>query len=57
MNESFVSAVVLQQAAEGLRDEPLKAAVSVIGARNKQQLDWLLARLKQAAPQTLIVPQ
>lgn len=46
---------VIQQAALGLRDEDLKTAYAYCNARTKRQADWLLGRIKQAAPQTLLV--
>ena len=46
---------VIRQAALALRDEELKAAYEFCDARTKRQTDWLLGRIKQAAPQTLIV--
>ncbi|ALW86904.1 molybdopterin oxidoreductase [Hymenobacter sedentarius] len=47
--------IVIKQAALALRDEELKAAYEYCNARTKRQTDWLLGRIKQAAPQTLIV--
>ena len=46
---------VIRQAALALRDEELKATYEFCDARTKRQTDWLLGRIKQAAPQTLIV--
>ncbi|MBF9142858.1 molybdopterin oxidoreductase [Hymenobacter properus] len=46
---------VIKQAALALRDEELKATYEFCCARTKRQGDWLLGRIKQAAPQTLIV--
>jgi hypothetical protein len=46
---------VIQQGALGLRDEDLKAAHDYCYPRTKRQTDWLLGRIKQAAPQTLLV--
>ncbi|QKG51509.1 molybdopterin oxidoreductase [Hymenobacter sp. BRD67] len=46
---------VIAQAALGLRDEDLKAAHAYCAARTKRQTEWLLSRIKQAAPQTLLV--
>ncbi|GAA4493701.1 hypothetical protein GCM10023172_02610 [Hymenobacter ginsengisoli] len=46
---------VIQQAALGLRDEDLKATYTFCYARTKRQAEWLLGRIKQAAPQTLLV--
>lgn len=46
---------VIAQAALGLRDEGLKAAHAYCSARTKIQTRWLLGRIKQSAPQTLLV--
>jgi hypothetical protein len=54
--ESHVSLVVLGQAAQALRDEALLATLKEIEDKNERQRTWLLTRLKQAAPQTLVVP-
>jgi len=49
--------VVIRQAALGLRDEELKACQEFCNARTKRQNDWLLGRIKQAAPQMLLVAE
>jgi hypothetical protein len=49
--------IVIRQAALGLRDEELKATHEFCNARTKRQSDWLLGRIKQAAPQTLLVAE
>ena len=46
---------VIHQAALGLRDEQLKAAHDYCYPRTKRQAEWLLGRIKVAAPQTLLV--
>lgn len=46
---------VLSQAAQGLRDQALKAICDEFDKTTKRQLTWLMTRIKQAAPQTLIV--
>jgi hypothetical protein len=46
---------VIQQATLALRDEELKATCEFCSARTKRQADWLLGRIKQAAPQALVV--
>jgi len=48
---------VIHQAALALRDEELKAACEYCSTRTKRQTDWLLGRIKQAAPQALIVAE
>lgn len=54
-NEAHISLVVLSQAAAALRDKELDAACQQISAQNNRQLAWFLTRIKQAAPQTLVV--
>jgi hypothetical protein len=49
--------VVLSQAAQGLRDEELLSACQQFDHETKRQLTWLLTRIKQSAPQTLIVAE
>jgi len=46
---------VIHQAALGLRDEDLKATHAYCNARTRRQAEWLLGRIKQAAPQALLV--
>lgn len=46
---------VIVQAALGLRDEDLKATYDYCNARTKRQTEWLLGRIKVAAPQILLV--
>ena len=53
-NEANVSAIILGQAAYGLRDEPLIALCKDIEQRSKRQISWLLTKIKSAAPQILI---
>ncbi|QJX47729.1 molybdopterin oxidoreductase [Hymenobacter taeanensis] len=47
--------IVIRQAALGLRDEDLKSCYQFCNTRTKRQAEWLLGRIKQAAPQTLLV--
>lgn len=54
-NETMLGAVILRQAADGLRDEALSALCDKIEKVAKRQLSWLLTRMKAAAPQSLIV--
>lgn len=49
--------IVIRQAALGLRDEELKACYAYCNAHTKRQADWLIGRIKQAAPQTLLVAE
>lgn len=46
---------IIDQASLALRDEELKAVSDFCAARTKRQTDWLLGRIKQAAPQALVV--
>ena len=56
VNESMISIVVLKQAGDALRDRELQAVLNEISDKNGRQLSWLMTRIKQAAPQALIVP-
>lgn len=56
-NETEVCAVILRQAAVGLRDKELAALCTKIEQTAKRQLSWMLTRMKAAAPQTLIVAE
>jgi hypothetical protein len=53
-NEANISAIVLGQAAYGLRDEALISLCREIEHQSKRQTAWLLTRIKASAPQTLI---
>ncbi|MBG6226469.1 hypothetical protein IWX63_003068 [Arthrobacter sp. CAN_A2] len=48
---------MIKQAAQGLRDEDLLAVVCDCDGQTSTQLRWLQTRMKQAAPQALIVAQ
>lgn len=50
-----VAWMVIAQAAQGLRDTELLSVVRSCGRETKAQLLWLTTRMKQAAPQALIV--
>ena len=56
VNESLISLEILEQAAHSLRDDALIAALADMRHANKRQADWLRTRLRQAAPQVLVVP-
>ncbi|MFJ1472162.1 molybdopterin oxidoreductase family protein [Massilia orientalis] len=56
VNESMISLDVLEQAARSLHDKAFEAAIRQIRQQNKRQLEWLHGRIRQAAPQTLVVP-
>ena len=55
-NESLISLTALLQASQALRDEDLTAALERARQRNERQREWLMLRIRQAAPQTLVVP-
>jgi hypothetical protein len=55
VTEVDISWVVLGQAAQGLHDKELLAEVQACDKETSVQLKWLKTRMKQAAPQTLIV--
>ena len=46
---------VIGQAAQGARDQSLLEAVRECEANTATQLKWLKTRIKQSAPQTLLV--
>lgn len=46
---------MMKQAAQGLRDKELLAVVTDCDGQTSTQLRWLRTRMKQAAPQALIV--
>lgn len=46
---------VVAQGAQGLRDEELLEVANSANAQTSRQLSWLNTRMKQAAPQALIV--
>jgi len=56
VNESLISITILLQAAQALRDEQFEQALTDMHTKNERQRSWLLTRLKQAAPQALVVP-
>ncbi|HVS93796.1 MAG TPA: hypothetical protein VHE59_17280 [Mucilaginibacter sp.] len=56
-NEANISAIVLGQAALGLRDEALIALCRKIEQKSKRQIAWLLTRIKSSATQTLIAAE
>ena len=53
-NEANVSAVILRQAAQGLRDKELMSFCDELEKKSERQISWLLTRMKSAAPQVLI---
>ncbi len=53
--ESHISWLIIEQAAQGLRNESLELTCQEAQRRNHLQVSWLKSRIKQSAPQTLIV--
>jgi hypothetical protein len=53
-NEATISAIIVGQAAYGLRDETLIRLCENIEQQAKRQRAWLLTRIKSSAPQSLI---
>lgn len=53
--EVQVCCTILKQGADSLRDKELTTACEEVERQTKRQLNWLMTRMKQAAPQTLIV--
>lgn len=54
-NEVQICWTVLAQAASALRDEDLAAACATAKTATQRQLAWLTTRIKQSAPQALVV--
>ena len=54
-NEVQLCWIVLDQAAKALRDKELESTCSQLSSQTKRQINWLLTRIKQAAPQSLVV--
>jgi hypothetical protein len=55
--EAEVLAALVAQAAQGLRDEDLLRVVNEAENAAKSQQAWLRTRMKQAAPQALVVAE
>lgn len=55
--EIEISWMVLLQASRALRDILLESLCKNLQSETKRQGDWLLTRIKQAAPQTLVVAE
>lgn len=53
--ECDISWTLVAQAAQGARDDELLAVVRRCESETSTQLRWLKTRMKQAAPQTLVV--
>ena len=53
--EAHLGWIILLQAAEALRDKELIAACNKLGGETDGQRSWLQTRIKQAAPQALLV--
>jgi hypothetical protein len=49
--------IVLSQASAGLKDKELTATCEKLSGETRRQLSWLLTRIREAAPQTLIVAE
>ncbi|MDQ6813593.1 MAG: molybdopterin oxidoreductase [Bacteroidota bacterium] len=56
-SEVQVCCTILKQAADGLRDKKLTTTCEEVERQTKRQLNWLMTRMKAAAPQTLIVAE
>ena len=56
VNESLIWATVPGRAATALRDKEFRTVLETIRSYNDREREWLFARCRQAAPQTLIVP-
>jgi ferredoxin-nitrate reductase len=56
VNESMISLDALEQAARAKHDREFEKAIKSVRTKNKRQRIWLRTRLRQTAPQTLVVP-
>ena len=54
-SEVHLCLTVLTQASQALRDEELETLCKRQQAQTQRQLAWMLSRIKQAAPQALVV--
>ena len=54
-NEVELCWIVIHQAALALRDKTLQATCEKLSRETKRQTAWLLTRIRQAAPQSLVV--
>lgn len=57
VNEVTISAIILHQAASGLKDKALISLCTEIQQQSKRQAAWLLTRIKSSAPQALIAAE
>jgi hypothetical protein len=55
-NEVKLCWIILQQSAKALNDEKLKLACVQFGSQTTKQAEWLMTKIKHAAPQVLTVP-
>ena len=53
--ETDVAWTLIGQAAKGLRDDQLQAVVDACDHQTATQLQWIKTRMKEAAPQALVV--
>jgi hypothetical protein len=53
--ECEIAWIVVGQAAQGLRDEDLSELAEAGGKETAMQLKWIRSRMKEAAPQALVV--
>ena len=56
VNDSLISLTVIKQAAQVLQDQELEQAIQQIRRQHQRQQSWLMTRLRDTAPQTLVVP-
>jgi formylmethanofuran dehydrogenase subunit D len=53
--EAYLSWIILLQTAQALRDKEFIAACTKLGGETEGQRSWLQTRMKQAAPQALLI--
>ena len=56
LDESLISLTVIKAAAQALQDPELEQAMQHIHRQYQRQQTWLMTRLRNTAPQTLVVP-
>ncbi|MBV8880100.1 MAG: molybdopterin-dependent oxidoreductase [Planctomycetaceae bacterium] len=53
---SKIALIVLRQAGRALRDPAFESTLERLSIGNERQIGWILTKLKQTAPQALVVP-
>jgi ferredoxin-nitrate reductase len=56
VNDNLISLTVIKQAAQALQDQELEQTIQQIRRQYQRQQTWLMTRLRETAPQVLVVP-